>query len=47
MDWEDPDWEQPIYFDPDGECRCLHDSSDHGWGGCEREGCPCTAHWEE
>ena len=44
-DWEEDDWEeQEAYL---VGCTCVHESDEHGWGGCEVEGCDCEGAWEE
>lgn len=30
-----------------GPCDCGHEQEQHGWTGCDVEGCKCPAHWEE
>lgn len=39
----------PSFFgiDPDRPCTCAHGEADHGYGGCEADGCTCVGHWEE
>lgn len=39
-------FEPQAYF-IDVQCTCPHDPPEHGWAGCEAEGCACNAHWEE
>jgi len=38
-------FEYQAYFTD--ECTCEHDPDQHGWQGCDVEGCDCDAHWEE
>lgn len=28
------------------DCSCDHETIEHGYAGCEVEGCPCEASWE-
>lgn len=42
-DHEEDDYEP--YFT--GECTCEHLPDEHGWIGCNAEGCTCEACWEE
>ena len=28
------------------DCTCDHSEKEHGWTGCEVEGCNCEGHWE-
>ena len=30
-----------------GPCTCEHEPEEHGWIGCNVEGCDCEAHFEE
>lgn len=41
----DVDYEEQVYFI--GPCTCEHEQEEHGWGGCNVEGCDCNAGWEE
>ncbi len=27
-------------------CTCDHEPEEHGWAGCEADGCPCEGNWE-
>lgn len=45
---EDEEWDCPedhVTFA--GPCTCEHEPEQHGWTGCDAEGCECEAHWEE
>jgi hypothetical protein len=43
--WED--YSSQFMFPGDGpECTCDHETVDHGYGGCDADGCPCEARWE-
>ena len=39
------DYEETQYFT--GDCTCEHEPDEHGWGGCDADGCECEAGWEE
>jgi hypothetical protein len=36
--------EDHAYFE--GPCTCTHEPEEHGYIGCEVDGCECNAHWE-
>jgi hypothetical protein len=43
--WDD--YESQFMFPCDGpECTCEHETVDHGYTGCDMNGCPCEARWE-
>lgn len=45
---EDGGWDCPEdHTSFAGPCTCQHESKQHGWTGCDVEGCGCEAHWEE
>lgn len=35
------------YVHFEGPCTCEHEQEEHGWGGCNIDGCNCEAGWEE
>ncbi len=41
------DFQDDNAFFDSASCECEHLADDHGWLGCEVEGCPCEARWEE
>lgn len=45
MGWDEETGELITYFE--GPCTCDHEEDEHGWGGCNIEGCDCSASWTE
>jgi hypothetical protein len=43
-DCEDEEYEYNATF---VDCTCDHESTEHGWGSCDVEGCLCEGGWEE
>lgn len=41
----DDDCHSVAYFV--GPCTCEHEDEQHGWSGCDVDGCECDAGWEE
>ena len=40
------DYDSAFMFPSEDEpCTCDHEPVEHGYGGCEVEGCPCLAYW--
>lgn len=39
------EWGEPSFNI--GLCTCEHTPDEHGWTGCNVDGCECEANWEE